>query len=80
MRGAESGPGGTVVVEVIREKRRKGRERMLTSLDPATVGWIVAVALLLLVAFILLEPLRHAEELPYYHPPGMSPAVTPAPR
>ncbi len=77
---AESGPDDTVMVEVIREKRRKGRERMLTSLDPETVGWIVAIALLLLVAFILIEPLRHAEELPYYHPPGMAPAVTPSPR
>ncbi|HNW93691.1 MAG TPA: hypothetical protein PKM88_12345 [bacterium] len=43
-------------------------------------GWMLASVIALLIALlyltILYEPLRNRDELPYYHPPGMPPAIS----
>ncbi|HNW92450.1 MAG TPA: hypothetical protein PKM88_06025 [bacterium] len=75
-RRREIEPDGTVV-EVIKRKKKVRGQQMLTALPRVVYYVVAALIVLLLLLVIIAEPFQHKESLPYYHPPGMAPAVPP---
>lgn len=57
-------------------RQRHRRPSINAGLPPWMFAATLAVLFALLAFAILVEPLRHRDQLPYMHPPGTAPVLT----